>query len=459
MALDRLLALPPPVSSPKRNSIKLPLEYAAWTKDGPLDTFPSFDAYESSIYDDVLVNFMDPSFLVQALENDLLPRQRVPFILVRTANVRASLQDLVGAEALYTEAATILGDSDPVFIDWLEDFKHVVQQKKEEYMVVWRNAPGVILEDWVPTADLAELPTEPVLSPDMASIASRWRAMREHAPETVERYLKSASVDTNLVESVFSIPPNSISNVIRIGFYYNSIEDVERRSSLADPDDIIRILKDTHKSLQRVFDIAAQKIALTTDEVFELHRSLMVHQKVTSRRPYRYVPTGRVRDHGVFVNTGMGYVRFCPPDQVREEIEAVVNHAQELMAQANHDPFSVAAWIHSAFVNCHPFADGNGRISRLLASIPLIQADLPPITIPPNMFKDYIHALREARLHGNYERLTQVFAQGMISTIENVERLPALTDSDRLRCSAQGRHCSPAYQAPQDDAGDVTISL
>jgi len=384
----------------------------------------------------------------------------VPFILARAANVRASLQDLTGAEMFYTEAAMMLGDSDPLFTDWLEGFRCVVQQRKEEHMVVWRNAPGVILEDWIPTADLADLPTEPIFPPDMSSLASRWRRLREEDPETVERYFKSVSMNTNLVENVFNISPNSISNAIRIGFYYNSVEHVERRSSLADPDEIIKILKDTHKGLQQVFDMALQNLPLTTEGVLELHGKLMIHQKVTSRRPYRYVPTKRVRDHGVFVNTGMGYVRFCPPDQVKEEVDAVVNRTQELMAHADTNPFGVAAWTHSAFVNCHPFADGNGRVSRFLASIPLIHANLPPVTIPPELFKDYIHALREARVQGKYERLVQIFAEGMISTMDEVERLPALTDSDRLRRSAEGRHCSPVYQAThQDDVGDVIINL
>jgi Fic family protein len=46
-----------------------------------------------------------------------------------------------------------------------------------------------------------------------------------------------------------------------------------------------------------------------------------------------------------------------------------------------------------AFVRIHPFSDGNGRIARLVANIPVLRAGLPPIIIPREQRKAYIDAL------------------------------------------------------------------
>ena len=39
--------------------------------------------------------------------------------------------------------------------------------------------------------------------------------------------------------------------------------------------------------------------------------------------------------------------------------------------------------LHTLFVAIHPFFDGNGRMARLVANIPLLKAGFPPIAIAP----------------------------------------------------------------------------
>jgi Fic family protein len=38
--------------------------------------------------------------------------------------------------------------------------------------------------------------------------------------------------------------------------------------------------------------------------------------------------------------------------------------------------------LHLSFVTIHPFFDGNGRMARLLANLPVLNAGLPPIVVP-----------------------------------------------------------------------------
>lgn len=48
---------------------------------------------------------------------------------------------------------------------------------------------------------------------------------------------------------------------------------------------------------------------------------------------------------------------------------------------------------HMAFVRIHPFFDGNGRLARLVANLPVLFAGYPPIVIPSTSRIDYISAL------------------------------------------------------------------
>lgn len=49
--------------------------------------------------------------------------------------------------------------------------------------------------------------------------------------------------------------------------------------------------------------------------------------------------------------------------------------------------------LHVTFARIHPFFDGNGRLARLVANIPVLKAGLPPIIIPKEERKAYIDAL------------------------------------------------------------------
>jgi len=46
----------------------------------------------------------------------------------------------------------------------------------------------------------------------------------------------------------------------------------------------------------------------------------------------------------------------------------------------------------------HPFWDGNGRIARLIANVPVLSSGYPPIIIPKEHCREYIEALSEYHL-------------------------------------------------------------
>ena len=59
-----------------------------------------------------------------------------------------------------------------------------------------------------------------------------------------------------------------------------------------------------------------------------------------------------------------------------------------------YPPLVLAAVVHNQFENIHPFADGNGRVGRLLLNYVLLSHGLPPVSIDLSRRKRYYNALQ-----------------------------------------------------------------
>ncbi|MBT7705855.1 Fic family protein [archaeon] len=59
-----------------------------------------------------------------------------------------------------------------------------------------------------------------------------------------------------------------------------------------------------------------------------------------------------------------------------------------------YPPLLLAAVVHNQFENIHPFADGNGRVGRIILNNILIKNNLPPINIELKDRFDYYETLR-----------------------------------------------------------------
>ena len=70
------------------------------------------------------------------------------------------------------------------------------------------------------------------------------------------------------------------------------------------------------------------------------------------------------------------------------------------------------AICHVELIIIHPFREGNGRLSRVLATIMALQAGMPPLdfTYLSEHEAEYISAIHQGHA-GNYEPMKRVFSE------------------------------------------------
>ncbi|XP_056149808.1 protein adenylyltransferase FICD [Lampris incognitus] len=123
--------------------------------------------------------------------------------------------------------------------------------------------------------------------------------------------------------------------------------------------------------------------AITVTDILEIHRRVLGYADP--------VEGGRLRTSQVFVG------QHIPPHP--QDLE---QHMQELVQWLNSEealqlhPVEYAALAHYKLVYVHPFVDGNGRTSRLLMNLVLMQARYPPITIRKEQRAEYYAVLDTA---------------------------------------------------------------
>lgn len=92
---------------------------------------------------------------------------------------------------------------------------------------------------------------------------------------------------------------------------------------------------------------------------------------------------------------GGGFHAYAPVDLVAAEMHRLVEEIRSEAFRAAH-PVLQAAYAHYALVCIHPFADGNGRVARGLASVFTYRSHSVPLLILVEHKPSYLAALRLA---------------------------------------------------------------
>ncbi|MDP2019188.1 Fic family protein [Hydrogenophaga sp.] len=118
-----------------------------------------------------------------------------------------------------------------------------------------------------------------------------------------------------------------------------------------------------------------QDITLTENHIKQLHRDLLVHSDKDARHRGSYKTTSNsvVAFDEAGKQLGIVFETASPFDTPRLMTELVIWFNEEREASKLHPLLIIGIWI-VVFLEIHPFQDGNGRLSRALTTLLLLQA-------------------------------------------------------------------------------------
>jgi len=169
-------------------------------------------------------------------------------------------------------------------------------------------------------------------------------------------------------------------------------ENITPRKSLREINEVIN-----HK---KAFDfILNSKKDISKELILQIHK-LVVQNTL---KPELESQVGKYRTLQVYIRG----TKWLPPksENVSNEMASLLSWYSK-NKKVSH-PLILAVYFHSAFETIHPFADGNGRVGRLLMNLILHRHKYPMINIPNKKKHIYYKSLEDAQLKGDLKSLVK----------------------------------------------------
>ena len=151
--------------------------------------------------------------------------------------------------------------------------------------------------------------------------------------------------------------------------------------------------------------VSSKKISITQDMVLSWHKAIFGQTKIGE--------AGNIRQHNVGIITNEN-ITFTNVPEIPKRFKEFFSWINKYDKKENLVEFACLA--HYKFVSIHPFADGNGRISRLIMNYILYQYDYPLLLIKNTDRKAYFKALEKSQLEGDEIHFKKWFMKYYIKT-------------------------------------------
>jgi Fic family protein len=147
------------------------------------------------------------------------------------------------------------------------------------------------------------------------------------------------------------------------------------------------------RAIELLFRLITESRPLTEADLHALHTAIQTSLEVDYLKPvgaWKREPNSTLAKQGgrTVIND-----TYATPEQV----PALMREWLDGFATRRSDPTVSAldayTWSHATLIRIHPYADGNGRLARLVANVPVIEKGSLPILVPAEQKLDYIESL------------------------------------------------------------------
>ena len=221
------------------------------------------------------------------------------------------------------------------------------------------------------------------------------------------------AIETGIIENVYTLDRGVTQTLIERGI---DAALIPRGATNRAPELVARIIQDHYEALDGMFDFVKGQRNLSTGYIKELHAAMLRNQEryaVVDQFGNAFekrLDKGKYKSESNSPTRPDGFVHeYCPPEHVASEMDRLVElHAAHESPAV--PPEIEAAWLHHRFAQIHPFADGNGRVARALASLVFIKAGWFPLIVQAGHWTRYIDALERAD-SGDLRPLVSMFVE------------------------------------------------
>ena len=136
------------------------------------------------------------------------------------------------------------------------------------------------------------------------------------------------------------------------------------------------------RAIELLYGLASEPLPITEEALFLLHKAVQTDVELDIDKPVGAWKSEPNWTRAVTPEDEPAIVRYAQPKQVPGLMKRWLEQLNRRCAEEHSlDPVRDYAELHAAFVRIHPFADGNGRMARLIANLPLLRAGHPPLIV------------------------------------------------------------------------------
>lgn len=251
-----------------------------------------------------------------------------------------------------------------------------------------------------------------------AVLQERGKISADHLAQAREVVKRAAAVDTGAIEGLYEADRGFTFTVATQAAIWEATVDARGPKVRA-------LIESQLRAYDYVLDIATQNTPISEVWIRTLHQELCAPQQTytvvtevglqTQALPlgeYKHLPNHVRVPHG-------GMHAYAPVDLVTDEMHRLCGILRSDEFLSAH-PVLQASYAHYAFVVIHPFADGNGRVARALASVYTYRSHSIPLLILVENRKEYLDSLSAAD-RGNHQAFIDFVMERALDSITLVD--------------------------------------